>query len=86
MADKSEMKKLLLTPVLGNNPAALGDLLRDRAAFTDERARLDPGASRKMSYVEILSKLRIGEVEPVRNGTIITDANATALRAAADFD
>lgn len=77
---------ILANPVLGNNPAALGDLLRDRAAFTDERARLDPGASRKMSYVEILSKLRIGEVEPVRNGTIITDANATALRAAADFD
>ncbi|MGL5304777.1 MAG: NADH:ubiquinone reductase (Na(+)-transporting) subunit D, partial [Aeromonas veronii] len=23
MADKSEMKKLLLTPVLGNNPIAL---------------------------------------------------------------
>lgn len=77
---------ILVNPALENNPAALGDLLRDRAAYTDERARLDPQASRKMSYTEILSKLRIAAVDAQRNSTILTDANAKAMRAAADFD
>lgn len=78
---------ILYNPAAGDKLATLAELAHNRAAYADAREQtLLTGSSRKLSYVEIAAKLRIGEVEPVRNPTILTDANARALRAAADFE
>lgn len=78
---------LLYNPVGADRLDKITDLVRDRAAFADQRTPLRSHATdSRMYYSGLTDRLRIQQVETQRNGIVLTDANIRGVRAVSSFD
>lgn len=78
---------LLYNPLGADRLDKIIDLVRDRAAFADQRAPLKSKATdSRMYYSGLTDRLRIQQVQAQKNGIVLTDANIRGVRAQSSFD
>lgn len=78
---------LLYNPLGADRVDKIIDLVRDRAAFADQRTPLKSKATdSRMYYSGLTDRLRIQQVLTQKNGIVLTDANIRGVRAESSFD